>query len=123
SVQTTGEPVLGRELRVMMADEDGGEPRERFFNFVYQPVREGTGVASVFVHAVDVTDQVTARRTAEEANRAKSEVLAAMSHELRTPLNAIAGYAQLIEMGVHGPVTEQQRDALRRLRRSEQHLL
>jgi hypothetical protein len=26
-----------------------------------------------------------------------------MSHELRTPLNAIGGYAQLIEMGVHGP--------------------
>ena len=26
-----------------------------------------------------------------------------MSHELRTPLNAIGGYAELIELGVHGP--------------------
>jgi signal transduction histidine kinase len=66
---------------------------------------------------------VRARREAEEANQAKSDFLATMSHELRTPLNAIGGYAQLIEMGVHGPVTDGQHDALRRLQRSQQHLL
>ena len=46
-----------------------------------------------------------------------------MSHELRTPLNAIGGYAELIEMGIHGPVTEAQRDALLRIQRSQRHLL
>ncbi len=64
-----------------------------------------------------------ARERADEANRAKSEFLAAMSHELRTPLNAIAGYADLIAMGVRGPVTEEQRDDLERIKRSQQHLL
>jgi signal transduction histidine kinase len=46
-----------------------------------------------------------------------------MSHELRTPLNAILGYSELVEMGVHGPVTDAQRDAMGRIRRSGQHLL
>jgi PAS domain S-box-containing protein len=59
---------------------------------------------------------------ATEANRAKSDFLAAMSHELRTPLNAIGGYAQLIEMGVRGPVNEEQRVDLLKIQRSKNHL-
>jgi PAS domain S-box-containing protein len=63
-----------------------------------------------------------ARADAEAANRAKAQFLAAMSHELRTPLNAIAGYAELIELEVLGPVTEKQRDAIERVQRSRRHL-
>ena len=62
-------------------------------------------------------------READEANKAKSTFLAVMSHELRTPLNAIGGYVQLLEMGVHGPVTKDQLDTLARIDRSQRHLL
>ncbi|MEO8945304.1 MAG: ATP-binding protein [Gemmatimonadaceae bacterium] len=64
-----------------------------------------------------------ALRSAEAANSAKAQFLANMSHELRTPLNAISGYAQLIELGLRGPVTEAQISDLHRIQQSEAHLL
>ena len=75
--------------------------------------------------AAEVRAVEDARRIAEAeaANRARAEFLATMSHELRTPLNAIGGYVDLISLGIRGPVTEQQIDDLKRIRRSQQHLL
>ena len=78
----------------------------------------------------DVTDrerlfraEQEARAEAESANKAKTDFLATMSHELRTPLNAIAGYTELLEVGIHGPVTDKQRESLARIQRSQRHLL
>src|SRR6476661_7848767 len=69
-------------------------------------------------------EQLRARtRAAEEANRAKAQFLTTMSHELRTPLNAIDGYAELLEMGLRGPVNPAQAQDLARIRRSQRHLL
>ena len=62
------------------------------------------------------------KRDAETANRAKTAFLAAMSHELRTPLNAIGGYIDLVDMGLRGPVTEEQHAAFARVKNNQQHL-
>src|SRR6185503_2964062 len=91
---------------------------------------------ALVLFGIDVTDRREAEETnerlaeaelartkAEAANKAKMEFLAVMSHELRTPLNAIAGYAELLEMGVQGPITEPQMEYLGRIRRSQAHLL
>ena len=59
----------------------------------------------------------------EEANRAKADFLATMSHELRTPLNAIGGYVDLMELGLRGPLTEEQANDLERVRYNQRHLL
>ncbi len=62
------------------------------------------------------------RAQAERANRVKSDFLAMMSHELRTPLNAIGGYASLLEMGIVGPITREQRTYIERINWSQKHL-
>lgn len=65
----------------------------------------------------------SARELAEDASRAKGDFLAVISHELRTPLNAIGGYAELMELGLRGPITEAQRSDLSRIQQSQKHLL
>jgi PAS domain S-box-containing protein len=60
---------------------------------------------------------------ARHANRSKADFLAMMSHELRTPLNAIGGYVQLMLDGIPNPATEGQLNYLRRILKSQNHLL
>jgi signal transduction histidine kinase len=45
----------------------------------------------------------------EDANKAKSEFLAMMSHDLRTSAQRHGGYAELLAMGVRGPVYARRR--------------
>ncbi|MEP7065228.1 MAG: HAMP domain-containing sensor histidine kinase [Gemmatimonadota bacterium] len=65
----------------------------------------------------------SARRDAVAASQAKSDFLAVMSHELRTPLNAILGFSSLMIDGITGPVSDQQRSQLMRIKTGGQHLL
>jgi signal transduction histidine kinase len=64
-----------------------------------------------------------ARAEAEASSHAKSEFLATMSHELRTPLNAVIGYAELLDLGIAGSLSQDQRKQVVRIRDSARHLL
>jgi signal transduction histidine kinase len=97
---------------------------------------EWAGAAALLVSLRDITDRKraadrerqlererAARAEAEASSQAKSEFLAMMSHELRTPLNAVIGYAELLDLGIAGSLTNEQRHQLSRIRTSGRHLL
>jgi two-component system cell cycle sensor histidine kinase PleC len=66
----------------------------------------------------------TAKFDAETANAAKSRFLASMSHELRTPLNAIIGFADIMRLGVFGPIgSDAYREYVDDIWQSGRHLL
>jgi len=58
-----------------------------------------------------------------DARRVKDEFLANISHELQTPLTAVMGYLSLMEEGLAGPVTPEQRKHLAQVKTSSHQLL
>ena len=138
--KAAGKPAM--ELRVATKvgryEDEGWRIRKdgsRFWaNVIITALHDHTGALFGFAKVTrDLTERkasedralADARRVAEAeaANRAKSGFLTAMSHELRTPLNAIGGYAELLTLGIHGPVTDAQTEALERIRAAQRHLL
>jgi len=77
--------------------------------------RAALSVDNARLHA----EAIAARKAAERAADVKTRFLAVMSHELRTPLNAIGGYAELLSMGLRGPVTPEQQKDLARIVRNQ----
>lgn len=90
--------------------------------------RGGTHVSDcVFVRMIQrhqfEEQLLQARRLAEQANAAKAKFLSMMSHDLRTPLTAITGYASLLAAGVNGPLAEDQRHSVERIREAGRDVL
>lgn len=104
NVYQTGKTFVGSEWAFEFVDPNG-TPLKRYYNFVFEPLKQPTGAVSGVLAAIaDVTEQVLSRKVvekakeeAEAANAAKSAFLANMSHEIRTPLGAIMGFVDLIK--------------------------
>lgn len=64
-----------------------------------------------------------ARDEALRASQFKGRLLANVGHDLRTPINSILGYADILNEGVYGSLTDQQRKANSRILSSARRLL
>ncbi len=67
NVYNTGEPFVGNEIPLKLQVGEN-EWENSFLNFVYQPTKNEDGkVEGIFVHVVNVTEQVEARRLVERS--------------------------------------------------------
>ncbi len=75
------------------------------------------GVAGAFtgvlVHRLRMKTQSLESRTHEliRANQQRTMLLANLTHELRTPIHGITGLTNVLEAGIYGPVSDQQKEA------------
>jgi hypothetical protein len=66
NVFTTGEPFVGKDVKVVLQRTPGGNEETRYLDFVYQPIKDEFGdVTSILVEGLDVTE----RRATEQALR------------------------------------------------------
>ncbi len=123
---------LSRQREIAAARVAALEESNQLLQTQARQLEEQTSEARELAHELALTNQELrsviseakkAWAVADAANRSKAEFLAVMSHELRTPLNSIGGYVDLLEMELRGPLTDEQKSDLARIKRSQEHLL
>ncbi|ALI98732.1 CHASE domain-containing protein [Rufibacter tibetensis] len=113
----TGEPFIGQEVPVSFDDSEEGQKNIRFFNIVYEPIKNSGGeVEFVLTFAVEVTEQVKSREQLstinEQLNDKNQELIRinndldnfvyTASHDLRSPLANLEGLTTALLETVEG---------------------
>jgi PAS domain S-box-containing protein len=78
-VFVSGEPYVGKNVKIVLHRTPGGSSETRSLDFVYQPIKDPSGnVTSIFVEGSDVTE----RHATEEALRASEAQLRELNTDL-----------------------------------------
>jgi len=70
SIYESGETYVGRNVPVALRSSPDGPERKRVVDFVYQPIRNGSGeVTGIFVQGHDLTEKAAAEQALKESER------------------------------------------------------
>lgn len=119
----SGEPVVQRELRLTF--DDSPDAAVRYLDVECQPIHNRHGaVTGLFVQARDVTSQVTAIQSMQEAAQQKDDFLALLAHELRNPLSPILNVSSILRhLPAQGDTLTRLADTLSRQARHMRRLI
>jgi signal transduction histidine kinase len=122
--------AVGEAIRAATLDrkQTGGRVQlaaGRTLEFAGVPLPDGNSLLTV----LDITDSQKAEEALRERNAAlteadamKTRFLANMSYEFRTPLTSIGGFAELLEAGLGGELSEQGQDYVKAILASVERL-
>jgi len=103
-------PILkadGTEIPMLLNGRARDDEAHFMFDLVIVPMRQRDAMESELIEA---------RNAAQEAAAAKDRFLSIVSHELRSPLTSVVGYADLLLRARRGPLTDDQRVYVERIR-------
>jgi signal transduction histidine kinase len=95
----------------------------RYFDAQLSPIRNRS---QVLVGELVILRDITSDKLVKEAMalaQVKSEFLAKVGHELRTPLTGILGITEMLEYGVYGQISDEQKEAIQLVIQSAQQLI
>lgn len=116
-VYHSGQPFVGRSIRIVLAAQQGGSPEEHFLDFVYQPILGPDGkVSGIFVQGYDVTEQKRsedALRASEARLRLAIDAGRMAIWELDTTSDTLVGSPELYQLLGFAPDAQPSIDNIR----------
>jgi signal transduction histidine kinase len=128
-----GARAAWQDIRYGLTGLDGSRKRHdgqlnhdgKYFKYRAVPLPDG----NTLITFTDVSDAVRAEKALvertealEAADKLKGAFLAHVSHEVRTPLTSISGFAEALDLGLFGGLSDKQRDYVLNIRRSADDL-
>jgi PAS domain S-box-containing protein len=108
NVLETGKPYVGRDIKAKLIRRSGVGAEDCYFDFAYTRIVDGQRKPyGVYIHAMEVTEKVLARKKLEKisddlktAVQARDDFMSIASHELKTPLTSLKLQSQIFKRSV-----------------------